>query len=320
MDCLKKEVSILSSKAEIDAYFSGNDVPNNSIGNYFGNPNYLNLLPSDKSYQDITLQDLGFTSDLVKFELKGMVNDLINPETGEDYEEADYDSLINLYAAQAETKFDIVLRPRLVVDRQDYFRNDFDAYMYLRTKERPILHVEDVKVYFNNQSIFDYDDTWIKVTNRMGQVQIQPALFMQAYANAYQMPFNMPDRLYGVPPVVQNEYAPQMLGITYVAGMLPQDSSEKGINREVYVRPELQAWVSKKVAIGILERWGRNIIGPGIASYSVSIDNISSDLNTTQSAEYSATKAEIDTLNEEISQLEESLKAYYGGNNVGIIV
>lgn len=154
----------------------------------------------------------------------------------------------------------------------------------------------------------------------MGQVQIQPALFQQGYAQSAMLPLNMTTMLYGIPPVIQNEYAPQMIGLSYIAGMLPTTSSDIGINRDVYPRPELIAWVAKKTAIGILERWGRNIIGPGIASFGVAIDGISSQLNTTQSAEYSATKAEIDTLNEELTTIEDGLMSYYGGRNIGIIV
>lgn len=310
----------MSTQSEINNYFKGDSQSNNSLINYYGNPNYLSLLPDGTNYQDITLDNLGFTPDSVRFELKGMVDDLTNSETGETYEDSDYQSLITQYVSEAENKFDIVIRPRLKFDRADYYRNDFDAYMYIRTEQRPIIHVEDVKIYFNNQNIFDYDDDWIKVSNRMGQVQIQPALFQQGYAQSAMLPLNMTTMLYGIPPVIQNEYAPQMIGLSYIAGMLPTTSSDIGINRDVYPRPELIAWVAKKTAIGILERWGRNIIGPGIASFGVSIDGISSQLNTTQSAEYSATKAEIDTLNEELTTIEDGLMSYYGGRNIGIIV
>lgn len=310
----------MSTQSEINNYFKGDSQSNNSLINYYGNPNYLSLLPDGTNYQDITLDNLGFTPDSVRFELKGMVDDLTNSETGETYEDSDYQSLITQYVSEAENKFDIVIRPRLKFDRADYYRNDFDAYMYIRTEQRPIIHVEDVKIYFNNQNIFDYDDDWIKVSNRMGQVQIQPALFQQGYAQSAMLPLNMTTMLYGIPPVIQNEYAPQMIGLSYIAGMLPTTSSDIGINRDVYPRPELIAWVAKKTAIGILERWGRNIIGPGIASFGVSIDGISSQLNTTQSAEYSATKAEIDTLNEELATIEDGLMSYYGGRNIGIIV
>lgn len=310
----------MSTQSEINNYFKGDSQSNNSLINYYGNPNYLSLLPDGTNYQDITLDSLGFTPDSVRFELKGMVDDLTNSETGETYEDSDYQSLITQYVSEAENKFDIVIRPRLKFDRADYYRNDFDAYMYIRTEQRPIIHVEDVKIYFNNQNIFDYDDDWIKVSNRMGQVQIQPALFQQGYAQSAMLPLNMTTMLYGIPPVIQNEYAPQMIGLSYIAGMLPVTSSDIGINRDVYPRPELIAWVAKKTAIGILERWGRNIIGPGIASFGVSIDGISSNLNTTQSAEYSATKAEIDTLNEELELIEDGLMSYYGGRNIGIIV
>lgn len=309
----------MSNESEIDNYFKGDKI-SNETNSYYGNPNYLNILDNDKTYKDITLSDLGFTPEKVKFELKGMVDDLKNPTTGEDYTDDDYNNLISLYVSQTESTFDIVIKPRIKIDRADYYRNDFNAYMYIRTEERPIIHVENVKIYFNNTSILDYDDSWIKVSNRMGQVQIQPALFVQSYARSYQSPFGMPGKLFGVPEMVQGEFAPQMIGLSYIAGMLPRVAGDENINRDIYPRPELIAYVSKLAASAILVRWGRNIIGPGIASYGVSMDGISSQLNTTQSAEYSATKAEVDTLAEELGDLKAQLKNYYGGTNIGIIV
>lgn len=289
---------------------------------FYGNHNYLNYIDKDKydSYEDITLEDLGFDRASVEFELKGMVDDLTNPNTGEDYTDDDYKNLILRSVAEVEKELDIVIRPRLMHDRKDFYQNNVNDYMFTRTDARPILHVEKLKTYFNNQDIMNYDDKWIKVNNRVGQIQVQPSIFMQAQRSLVNPLLMMPggDAQWGFNGFVDDS-APQMIGFSYVAGMIPRKKGDEGINRDYYVPDDLIAYVAKYAAIDVLERWGRVILSPGIASYGVSIDNISSQIGTTASAENSATAGEIRNLQEDMKHIKQGLLAYYGGTNIGII-
>jgi len=113
--------------------------------------------------------------------------------------------------------------------------------------------------------------------------------------------------------------APQMLGLTYVAGMLPRLPEDEGIARDYYAPDDLVAYVCKYAAIEILERFGRAILTPGIAGYGVSMDGISSNVNTTASAENSATAGEIRNLMEDMKHIKTGLLNYYGGQNLGFI-
>lgn len=45
---------------------------NDNLSMYSGNPNFLTLLPEGKTYQDITLEDLGLTIDGIKEQLYPM--------------------------------------------------------------------------------------------------------------------------------------------------------------------------------------------------------------------------------------------------------
>ena len=121
-------------------------------------------------------------------------------------------------------------------------------------------------------------------------------------------------------PYQETEFAPQMLGVTYVAGMMPHpDGDVRGINRDYIIQPDMLSYIAKLAAIEILEKWSRNIIGAGIASYSVSVDGISTGLETTSSPENSAATAEVDQLTRDMKPIKESLLSFYGNPEVGFI-
>lgn len=303
---------------------------NNNVRNYFkvkgekgvlqqynGNPDYA---LGDK-YKQITLESLGINKKLVQNELLGMNQELVDPVTGEPYPDDFYQLVIDRSVAQAEKIFDVAILPRLQVDKLDYHRNDFNAFAYMNTLYKPILNVEDILLYYNNQSILHVPDEWIKVTNRTGQLQVSPSVLMQGL-NTTINPTIYPiiNSPYGMTPspYQETEFSPQMLGVTYVAGMMPNE--KRGINYDYMIQPDMLSYIAKLAAIEILERYGRSIIAPGIASYNVSVDGISTGVNTTLSATNSGTAGEIRNLQSDMVPIEKSLKSFYGTNNeVGFI-
>lgn len=300
---------------------STNDAYKKAMELYKGNPNYLTLLPNGKTYEDVTLDDLGLNIDGIKAQLFPMDDkDLVDNE-GNPYPDSLYQSILEQCVALVEKKFDICIRPRLVIDRKDYEQNDYNTFVNLRLSQRPILHVEDISLMFNSQHIFTFQDDWIKAYTRTGQVQIQPNAFLQAGLgapiNAILPVMTMP---YGfdMSMTPNNQHIPQMIGVQYVAGMLPQPQDDRGINRDCYITPDLISYICKFGAVEVLERWGRTPIGAGIAGYSVSVDGISSSITSTASAENSSSSGEIRNLLDDMKNLEQSLTAYYG-RNVGIL-
>lgn len=306
------------------SYFSIDNSDEASTSMFYGNP---------KRIHDISLLDkidydaLGFTAQSVKDQLLGMDNDLlnmfgvtknlINPDTNKPFEDDYYDAWINQMVAQTEKELNIVIRPRVINERIDYNQTEYNSYMYLRTSEKPIIQVQKLVMMFSNQPLMDYPDEWIKVSNLFGQVEVQPTLLMQNAVGT--LPNNLTIAGYPASPANMIPYnnpnfIPQMFGISYIAGMLPQPPQEKGINRYWYPHPDLIAYVAKKAAIECLERWGRTILGAGIAGYGIQVDGISSQINSTQSAEYTGSTADINLLKEDMQNLGNSLKAYYGIN------
>ena len=289
---------------------------NDYLQNYYGNPNYVDGV----DYENITLDDLGLNADLIKQELLGMNNDLVDPVTGQPYSDDFYNQMLIRAVSLTEKTFDIAILPRKQIDRLDYHRNDFNAFCYLNTTLRPLLHVEDMRMYYNEQNIMKIPDQWIKVTTRSGQIQVSPSILMQGL-NTTINPTIYPllNNPYGMTPTPyqQLEASPQMIGVTSIVGMLPM--GRQGEFHEYMINPDVQSYVAKQAAIEILERFGRNIIGPGIASYSVSIDSINTSLNTTQSAENSATSAEIRLLQADMKAIAKAIRNYYGSPLVGFM-
>lgn len=302
-----------------------NDYPNGGPADYYGNPHFVPKSQYDK-LKDVTFKTLGLTVDRVKNELLGMNDDLVDPSTGKGFEDSAYEQFISVAAASAEKEFDIVITPRVVKERVDYNEADFNSYSYLRLSQRPIIQVDDIQMMFNNQSFLKYPDRWIKVSSRFGQVQLLPDfLFQQGSPNSAFSPLSFYPATYpaGFASALQSSYAtsmfaPQMLGVTYIAGMLPPDPKDVDINREWYIQPDLISYIAKQAAIEVLERWGRLILGAGIASFSTNVDGISSSIDSTQSAENTGSTADIKLLQEDSKILADGLHDYYG-INLGII-
>lgn len=281
-----------------------------TIQRYAGNPD----LTLGQDYSKVTLEDLGLNIDLIKNELMGMNNDLVDPVTGKPYPDDFYNQILERAVAEAEKIFDVAILPRVQVDRMDYHREDFNAFAYLQTNYRPILQVNDLTLYYNNQTILSVPDEWLKVTNRTGQIQVSPSVLMQGL-NTTINPTIYPiiNSPYGMTPspYQETEFAPQMLGVTYVTGMMPR-TGRAGINYDWMIQPDMLGYIAKLAAIEILERWGRAVISPGIASYDVHVDGIGTQVNTTMSAENSASAGEIRNLQSDMKSIEQRLRKFYG--------
>lgn len=304
-------------------YFTVKDEDGNVRDNfaYYGNPRRIK---NEDELKKVTLESLGLTVERVKLELLGMDSDLILPD-GTQYNDGFYEQMIEYAVGLTEKEFDIVVRPRKNVEALDFNRADFNSYMYVRTQQRPVIQVEEIELHFDNRRIIRYPDEWIKVTNRFGQIELQPTFMSQGISNltiAQSMGMGMGfgnifSNSYGIENR-GNEFAPQMIGCTYYAGMLPIPEDERGVNRDWYIQPDLVAYIAKLSAIEVLERWGRLVLGAGIAGYSIAIDGISSTVNSTQSAENTASTADIDLIKKDMKQLHDALKSYYGFN-MGVI-
>lgn len=304
----------------VQDYFKVPDTePNYGMTQFYGNPKKV---PDESILPQITLEVLGFTRESVKEQLLGMDHDLVDPATNKPYTDAFYDHMIEQSVGKVENELNIVIRPRLVNERLDYNEAEYNSYMYLRTTQRPILQVDKLMMQFNNSPVMDYPDKWIKVTNLFGQIEVQPTLLMQSATGMIPNSLTIAGYPSGNPtsilPNMNPMWAPQMIGCTYVAGMLPPRPEDRGINQWWFPRPDLIAYVAKQATIEVLERWGRLILGAGIAGYGINVDGISTQVDSTQSAENTGSTADIKLLQTDMKNIKDGLVAYYG-YNLGVL-
>lgn len=267
--------------------------------------------------ENYTLADFGWTVDSIKANHFGV--QVTDPRTGEHLPDAFYQSKIESAVAQVEKKLDIVILPRVAEEHHDYYRNDFESHMYVHTFHKPILQVENVKLEYGGNTVFNYPTGWWRIYNLQGHIQMQPNAMLsggqggqlslaQAYSG-YPM-------IAGIPNLVGGQQGPQMFHVTYVAGMLPPKRSGVSENHELH--SDLWELVTKIALREVFQQWGRLIIGPGIAGMSMDLDGASQSIDTTQSAMYGGASAEILQLNEDIDGLISGLKAHFG-INLGLI-
>lgn len=276
-----------------------------------GNPKRIDLEEIDK----IELADYGWTPDAIKAYMFGV--EVRDPETGELMGDAFYNHVFETAIAKAEKALDIVILPRLEYEHHDYHQSDFNSYMYTHAFKKPIIQVESLKLEFNGRPIYRYPSNWWKVYTLAGHVELYPTALMQTGVGmGYEGVFNGYPQLAGMPPQGGRSFAPQMIHLEYVAGLLPRKRA--GICRDWEVPSDLEQLVIKYALKEIFQVWGRLIIGAGIAGRSLVMDGISETIQTTQSAMYQGAGADIDLIDKDIDELLRGLKSYFG-MNLGII-
>ena len=133
---------------------------------------------------------------------------------------------------------------------------------------------------------------------------------------SYDAVFNGYPQLAGVYPPSGATFAPQMIRLEYVSGMLPRKKA--GRNKPWEMPPELEQLVIKYALKEIYQVWGNLIIGAGIANKTLEVDGITETIGTTQSAMYGGASAQILQINEDIKELLDGLRAYFGYNMIGL--
>jgi len=255
-----------------------------------------------------TLADFGLTPQAVKAYMYGVT--VQDPETGKEMGDEFFNHILETKVAYAEDKLDIAILPRVLGrEHHDYYSNEYNSYAYVSLYKRPVLQVERFQLVMNNYKVFDYPSEWWKIYPSAGQIQVFPSPLLQASGV---MPNSQSLGILGLPvnwmattSLIQSNYAPQAFDLDYVAGFLPP--SRAGVTRDFEFPMELQQLIIKYALKEIFQVWGRLLIGAGIASYGRSIDGLSENVVTTQSAMYTGSRADIDIIDTDISNLEGAL-------------
>ena len=278
------------------------------------NPQNMELAELDT----LTMEDYGLTPSAVKAYMFGL--QVVDPKTGKPIGDEFYENAIQSAMAQVEQELDIAIFPRLEVEHQDYHSENFNSYMYTHVYKRPIIQVEKLQLELNGRGMYSYPSRWWTVYNLSGHIEIMPSPLMMAGGGGGNSFMSGNVQPYPVSPIVRpgtgKTFAPQMIHVEYIAGLLPR---KHGAYNRQHEMPATMEKIILKVAVReIFELWGRLLIQPGLASTSISIDGISQSMGTTQSAMYGAVSADITQINADIAELKKALQGYFGGNFITV--
>ncbi len=264
----------------------------------------------------ITMADYNLTPSAVKAYMYGL--DVVDPKTGEPISDEFYQHTLENAVNQAEHFLDIAIFPRVEEEYHDFHSEEFNSYIYTHVFKRPIIQVEKFGLGMNGQQLYDYPSGWWNVYNLAGHIEILPSPLMQASnsmgaVSPTGQPFPMVQM---ARPGTSPGFAPQMIEVRYVAGLLPRKNAM--FNKQWEMPATLEKMILKLAVREIFQLWGRLLVQPGLANSSISMDGISESMGTTQSAMYSAVSADINQINEDIKELENTLRSYFGNNHISV--
>lgn len=253
---------------------------------------------SGESSQDPALSIITI-DELKNFFLFGL--DLTNDE-GTEYPDSLYEHFIASAVSWLEERLDIpILETTVTEEKHDFYKHDYDKYMWAKVEKFPIISVSEVKMVLPGDNIVQtFDESWIHFTPATGQVQIVPGT-----GGAGTMVFGMHGSwlpfIYG-----GNKFIPDVFQISYVAGLSP-------------VPPIIKDLVGKVASFGPLNIAGDLLGGAGIASQSISIDGLNTNFNTTSSSTSAGYGARLIQYQKEIKEVVPTLRRSYKGIPLSVV-
>lgn len=221
------------------------------------------------------------------------------------------DSLFNVAITSAvETvaaELDLVLDNRATfTDRVDCYTPDMDSFFLTRLRKRPVWEVSDLSIQFGDLPAANLPASFALAREPLsGQVQIVPgreSSFTLAFSGAFAM--------YGFESLAPRRYTPGWFSFTYSAGY---DGTTKPYPADI------QDAIGLLAAMLPLDTAGDLIVGAGIASKSMSMDGLSTSINTTSSATNSGYGARVIQYMNRYKKLLESMRSRYKPIPVGVM-
>lgn len=259
--------------------------------------------------------DICSVQELKDFYLFGV--DLTN-DAGEPYPDSLFVHYIIAAVDRLEHRLDIPLRPLTIIEeRQDYFREDYDKYIWVELNHTPVISVQKVRLVLPGEQVVQvFDQEWIHIDRISGQLQLVPgtgtAGTILLGASGAWIPL-----IYG-----NSRYIPDVFRIDYKAGF----GKETDPNSVTSTAPGLDKFprlikdvVGKIASLGPFNIAGDLIVGAGIASQSLSIDGLSQSINTTSSATNAGYGARIIQYQKEIREDIKTLEDFYRGLRMRIV-
>jgi hypothetical protein len=250
--------------------------------------------------------------------------DLTN-DLGEEYPDSLYAFWIKNAVSWLERKLDIPILPTVIEEeRHDYYRDDYDKYIYLQLNRYPVISIEQVKMVLpGDQVVQTFEQDWVHPERHSGQLQLVPgtgtAGSILLGASGAWIPL-----IYG-----NNKFIPDAFRVAYTAGFgKPPPNSwgfVAGSNPPSVSHPDpqldrypdiIRELVGKVASFGPLNIAGDLLGGAGVASQSIGIDGLSQSFNTTSSATSAGYGARLIQYNKEIKDQIPTLYRHYHGNRV----
>ena len=269
---------------------------------YYYKSSYFNLIGSlESSLSDAqrgegdSALDLMSVGDLKTNYLFGL--DLTD-DSGTPYPDTLYEHFIRSAVSWLEHRLDIPIAPRSIEDEaHDYFREDYNKYIWMHLKEYPVISVDEVRLVLPGEQVVQvFEPEWVHVQKESGQLQLVPgagsAGSILLGASGAWIPF-----IYG-----GNKFIPDAFRVDYTAGFEPGR-----------VPPLILDLIGKKASFGPLNIAGDLLGGAGIASQAISVDGLSQSFNTTSSATNAGYGARLIQYGREIKEVLPMLERYYKG-------
>lgn len=222
--------------------------------------------------------------------------DLTN-DKGEPLSDATFTHYILSAIRWLEHELDIPILPTAFCERQDYYKEDYEAFMLIRLDNYPVISVESVAAqYPSGQSIVEFPQEWYRLNKPEGHLQIVPTAGTLSEILVGQGGAFLPAIYNGM------RSLPQLFEVNYTAGF------EAG-----KVPRNIVDIIGMFAAMGPFNIFGDLIAGAGIASVSLSLDGLSQSIGTTSSATNAGYGARIIQYSKQIKDQIPRLRQYYKG-------
>lgn len=235
----------------------------------------------------------------------------LTDDAGNPYPDVVFEWSIKFAVDWLEKELDIKLRPTRIIENYDYYRADYQSWVYIKTRQGPIIDdLRDVAtvdlpdtsltrvevIWPSRQRVLEFDQTWIKIRPDIGHINIIPAAGTLSQVLLTSGGSFLPLLAEG------RDFVPDLFKVSYTAGFasgtLPFD---------------LREIVGKKASFGPLNIAGDLLGGAGIASQSIGIDGLSQSFNTTSSATNAGYGARLLQYSKEIKEQIPTLRRFYKG-------
>lgn len=222
----------------------------------------------------------------------------LTDDSGTSYPDGLYETAINSAVATIEKELDITLSLTTFTERYDSNDSMYDSYMLMHLMRKPVREITKFEVQFGNFPATEIPLSWIHISNAIGgQIQVIPG--QEGLGGAL---YGAATPFLGLSGVLGRPYTPQWFKITYKAGY---DGSTYAYP------PELLDAVGLIAAMLPLDTAGDLLIGAGVASKSISMDGLSTSVNTTSSATNSGYGARIGTYADRLKTLLDRIRRSY---------